>query len=73
MAKRVKTARPSGSTAAYRAQTNNSRLITPLDANLNPTCHLLALLGARHILHVSRVRVKLRKTEIQGICLFHWW
>jgi hypothetical protein len=24
----------------------------------NPTCHLLALLGAHHILHVSRVRVK---------------
>jgi hypothetical protein len=30
----------------------------PLNAKLNPTCHLLALLGARHILHVSRVRVK---------------
>ena len=24
---------------------------------LNPICHLLALLGAYHILHVSRVRV----------------
>jgi len=27
-------------------------------AELNPTCHLLALLGAHHILHVSRIRVK---------------
>jgi len=25
---------------------------------LNPTCNLLALLGAHHILHVSRIRVK---------------
>ena len=25
---------------------------------LNPVCHLLALLGAHHIIHVSRVRVK---------------
>jgi len=25
---------------------------------LNPICHLLALFGAHHILHVSRIRVK---------------
>ena len=30
----------------------------PLNAELNPICHLLALLGAHHILNVSRVRVK---------------
>ena len=30
----------------------------PLNAELNPICHLLALLGARHILHISGVRVK---------------
>jgi len=30
----------------------------PLNAELNKICHLLALLGAHHILHVSRVRVK---------------
>jgi hypothetical protein len=29
----------------------------PLNPELNPICHLLALLGAHHILHVSRVRV----------------
>jgi len=29
----------------------------PLNADLNPICHLLALLGAHHILHVSRIRV----------------
>ena len=31
----------------------------PLKAQLNPICHLLALLGSHHILHVSRIRVKL--------------
>ena len=31
--------------------------INPLNAELNPICNLLALLGAHHILHVSRVRV----------------
>ena len=30
----------------------------PLNAELNPIFHLLALLGARYILHVSRIRVK---------------
>jgi hypothetical protein len=32
-------------------------LINPLNAELNLICHLLAL-GAHHILHVSRIRVK---------------
>jgi len=32
--------------------------INPLNADLNPDCPLLALLGAHHILHVSRIRVK---------------
>jgi hypothetical protein len=30
----------------------------PLNAELNPICHLLALLGAHHILHISRIRVR---------------
>ena len=32
--------------------------INPLNAKLKPICYLLALLGAHHILHVSRIRVK---------------
>ena len=32
--------------------------INPLNAELNPVCHLLALLGAHLIFHVSRIRVK---------------
>ena len=34
-------------------------LVNPLNPKLNPTCYLLALLGAHHFLHVSRIRVKL--------------
>ena len=34
-------------------------LFNPLNPELNPICYLLALLGARHFLHVSRIRVKL--------------
>jgi hypothetical protein len=33
--------------------------VNPLNAELNAICHLLALLGAHHILHVSRVRVNM--------------
>ena len=38
---------------------HTSKSINPLNAELNPICHLPALLGAHHILHVSRIRVKL--------------
>jgi len=33
--------------------------INPLNPELNPICYLLALLGAHHFLHASRIRVKL--------------
>jgi len=32
-------------------------IFNPLNAELNPICHLLALLRAHHIVHVSRVSV----------------
>jgi hypothetical protein len=32
-------------------------VFNPLNAELNPICHLLALLGAHHILQAGRVRV----------------
>jgi len=32
--------------------------LNPLNAELNPIWHLLALLGAHHFLHVSTIRVK---------------
>ena len=37
----------------------NSYRLKPLKPELNPICYLLALLGAHHFLHVSRIRVKL--------------
>jgi len=33
--------------------------LNPVNPELNPICYLLALLGAHHFLHVSRIRVKL--------------
>ena len=33
-------------------------VLNPLNAELNPICYMLALLGAHHFLHVSRVRLK---------------
>jgi hypothetical protein len=35
--------------------------INPLNAKLNLFCHLLALLGAHHVLHTSRIRVNIQK------------
>ena len=34
-------------------------ILNPLYAELNIICHLLALAGAHHILHVSRARANL--------------
>ena len=41
----------------------NLAVFNPINAELNPICHLLALLEARHILHVSRVRVNASKEK----------
>jgi hypothetical protein len=35
--------------------------LNPLNTELNPICHLLALLEAHHIFHVSGLRVKERR------------
>jgi len=39
--------------------------LNPLNAELNPVCHMLALLGAHHILHVSRIMVKEKVLETE--------
>jgi hypothetical protein len=41
-------------------------LVNPLNAELNPMCHFLALLGARHIFHVSGLRVNLWRYKEQS-------
>ena len=46
----------------------NAHSFNLLDAELNSTCHLLALLGAHPILHVSRIRVNPLKPELNPIC-----
>jgi len=41
----------------------SSAYFNPLNAELNPICHLLALLGTHPILHVSRIRVNVQKNH----------
>ena len=43
-----------------------------MNAELNPICYLLALLGAHHILHVSRVRVKVLSASGQMRARTHY-
>jgi hypothetical protein len=38
-------------------------MFNPSKGDLNPICHLLALLGVHHILHVSRIKVKEERRE----------
>jgi hypothetical protein len=45
----------------FNFPSNDGDRINPLNAELNPICHLLALLGGATIVVVSRLRVKLFK------------
>jgi hypothetical protein len=53
---------PIGSTAGMNSGVikllASGEKFNPLNAELNYIRHLLALVGARHIVHVSRIRVK---------------
>jgi len=42
----------------------------PLNPELNPICYLLALLGAYHFLHVSRIRVKSLTLRLLMTCIY---
>ena len=42
-------------------------MFNSLNAELNPIHHLLALVGARHFVHVSRVKVNTLNTELNPI------
>jgi hypothetical protein len=50
---------------------SNIQNINPLNAELNPIYYLLALFGVHHILHISRIRVKMYnvKQKITSICI----
>jgi len=51
--------------------------LNPVNADLNPICHLLALLGAHPIIHISGVRVKKFIHHRHGCCacrlMFRWY
>jgi hypothetical protein len=47
-----------------------SSLLATVCAELNPICHFLALLGAHHILHVSRLRVILQRGKHDTVLEF---
>jgi len=50
-----------------------SRNINPLNAELNSICHLLTLLGAHHILHISRIRVnELQSVQLKSGPIWIW-
>jgi len=49
---------PGDKTAGVWSMSSKMKL-NPVNPELNPICYLLALLGAHHFLHVSRIRVKL--------------
>jgi hypothetical protein len=50
------------------------RLFNPLNADLNSIYHLLALVGAHHIFHISRVRVNAvtLRHAYYIVCLVHF-
>ena len=43
--------------------------INPLNAELNPICHLLALLGTHHIFHISVLRVNVNNNAINKVII----
>jgi len=43
----------------------SASIVNSLNTELNPICHLLALLRAHHILHVSRIRVKVKEVKVK--------
>ena len=47
------------SNVSYYLEKFTSYFFNPLKPEFNPICYLLALLGAHHFRHVSRIRVKL--------------
>ena len=46
--------------------------LNPLNAELNPICYLLALLGAHHLIHVRRIRVKSLNLRLLMSYIYIW-
>ena len=49
---------PSSNNEVRNRRSFTTTILNPLNAELNPIRHLLALVGARHIVRVSRIWVK---------------
>jgi len=47
--------------------------VNPLNTQLNSICHLLALLRAHHILHVSGIRVKHNQRAVSWLHVSTLW
>ena len=58
---------PGRNTTTKVEQWLDVRLVNPLNAELNPICHLLALAGAHHFVHVSRVRGNRHNKSCRGV------
>jgi len=52
----------------FLKEIDDYKVFNPLNAELNFICHLLALLGAHHIFHISGLRVK---KELKLFLLLH--
>ena len=65
---RVLVGKPEGKRPLGRPRRRWEDNINPLNAELNPICHLLALLGGATIVVVSRLRVKRYLQEVGGSC-----
>ena len=58
--KKRQNGRRNNKSATKQTKKKEELQVNPLTAELNPIRHLLALVGAHHILHVSSVRVNIR-------------
>jgi hypothetical protein len=65
---RVLVGKPEGKRPLVRPRRRWEDNINPLNDELNPICHLLALLGGATIVVVSRLRVKMDLQEVGGSC-----
>ena len=58
--------------AVWKVQGEVQRIINPLNPELNPICYLLALLGANHFLHVSRIMAKSLTLRLLMSYIYIW-
>jgi hypothetical protein len=55
----------------YHTPFTHVRVLNPLNVELNPICHLLALAGAHNLVDVSRIRVNERYDYMLHLLLLY--